>query len=187
MLQTFDIQCKEPAKNWLFDGQYGVSGLSKLQFALWEFAANHNHYWSMFINGLELPFEFNPDLTTIFDDIPDVLEALLQDGKEAIELYFFEQGTNLSLRFRRDGEKIFVEFKDVETSGKRFRQLPTEPQAISAFDFHSAWFLFLDKLLKTLIQRNPRLAYERSYLDYIYRVDKIKGKILSESSESKDK
>jgi len=53
MLQTFDIQCKGYAKNWPFDGQYGVSGLSKLQFVLWEFAANNNHYWSIFINGLE--------------------------------------------------------------------------------------------------------------------------------------
>jgi len=107
----------------------------------------------------------------------------LQDGKESVELYFFEQGTNLSLWFRRDDETIFAEFKDVETSGKRFRRLPTEPQAISAFDFYSAWFLFLDKLLETLIQKNPLLAYEQSYLDYRYRMDKIKRKVLSESKD----
>jgi len=184
MLQTFDIQCKGPARNWPFDGQYGVSGLSKLQFALWKFAANQNHDWSLFINGIELPFEYNPDLTTIFDDIPDVLEYLLQDGKEAVELFFFEQGTNLSIWFRRDSETIIIELKDVETSGKRFRHLPTEPQTISAFDFYSAWFLFLDKILKTLIQQNPQLAYARSYLDYKYRIDKIKRKVLSESKDN---
>ena len=108
--KTFDIQCKEPTKSWPFE-EDDVVDATKLQFALLKFARSQNRYWSVLINELELLFQYNPDLTTIFDEIPDVLEELLRNGQTPAELYFFEQGTDLSLWFSRDEDTIWVTFE----------------------------------------------------------------------------
>jgi len=175
--KSFDIQCKELAKSWPFE-EDDVVDVTELQIALLKFATGKNRYWSIFINGLELPYQYSPDLTTIFDDIPDVLEDLLQNGKEPVELYFFEQGTDLSLWLVRDRETIWVTFEKHGFCGKPYERLPEdEPRAISTVDFYSAWFFFLDELLESLLQDNPRLAGTQSYLDYKYRLEQIKRKV----------
>ena len=177
--KTFDIQCKGPAKSWPFE-ENDVVDVTELQIALLKFATGKNRYWSIFINGLELPYQYSPDLTTIFDDIPDVLEDLLQNGKEPVELYFFEQGTDLSLWFVRDGETIWITFEKHGFCGKPYEHLPeNEPQTILAVDFYSAWFLLLDELLESLVKETPHLAESQSYLDYKYRLEQIKRKSLS--------
>lgn len=179
--KTFDIQCNGSAKPWPFE-ENDVIDTTELQMALLKFATGKNRYWSIFINELELPYQYSPDLTTIFDDIPDVLEDLLQNGKEPVELYFFEQGTDLSLWFARDGETIWVTFEKHGFCGKPYEHLPEdEAQAILTLDFYFAWFLFLDELLESLVKENPHLAESQSYLDYKYRLEQIKRKALAGS------
>ena len=177
--KTFDIRCKGQAKPWPFE-ENDVVDVTELQIALLKFATGKNRYWSIFINGLELPYQYSPDLTTIFDDIPDVLDDLLQNGREPVELYFFEQGTDLSLWFVRNGEAIWVTFEKHGFCGKPYEHLPEyESQAILSVDFYSAWFLFLDELLESLVKENRHLAEAQSYLDYKYRLEQIKRKALS--------
>ncbi|MBI1926590.1 hypothetical protein HYR99_20405 [Candidatus Poribacteria bacterium] len=183
-IKTFDIQYKGFAKNWHFD-ENDVVDVTELQLALLKFATGKNRYWSIFINGLELPFQYSPDLTTIFDEIPDVLEELLQNRKAPVELYFFEQGTDLSLWFSRDREMILVTFEKHEFCGKPYDHLSeSEPQAISIVEFYSAWFRFLDELLALLVQENPHLAEAPSYLEYKYRIEQIRRKALSDCRKS---
>ncbi|MFQ6040531.1 MAG: hypothetical protein ACE5PV_06705, partial [Candidatus Poribacteria bacterium] len=107
---TFYIQHKEAATRWRFE-EYGADGMTKLELALWKFATEHNRHWSIFINGMELPFEYEPDLTTIFNEIPEVLELLLQENKEPAILDFFEQGTSIVLSMKRKNDTIWVEFQ----------------------------------------------------------------------------
>ena len=179
MPKIFYIQCKEPAKSWRFDGS-NIVDITQLELALWKFAKEHNRYWSIFVNGFELPFEYEPDLTTIFDELPQVLEDLLREDEEPAVLDFFEQGTNLILSLRRDGENILVEFQKLPPlTGKRFEHLPETPQAILASDFYSAWFEFLDELLETLVQQEPSLAHDESYLYYAHKINRIKRKARS--------
>ena len=178
--KTFDIQCKGVAPNWPFE-ESDVVDASELQLALLKFATGKNRYWSIFINGLELPFQYSPDLTTIFNEIPDILEELLQNGKKPVELYFFEQGTDLSLWFSRDEEMIWVAFEKHGFCGKPFGHLPeAKPQVISTVEFYSAWFYFLDELLSSLVQENSHVAEALSYLEYKYRINLIRKKALSE-------
>jgi len=178
MEKTFEIQRNGPAKPWPFE-ENDVVDVTELQMALLKFATNKNRYWSIFINGLELPYQYSPNLTTIFDDIPDVLEDLLQNGSEPVELYFFEQGTDLSLWFVQDKETIWISFEKHGFCGKPYEHLPeNRPQAISAIDFYSAWFFFLDELLESLLKEDLRLAESQSYSDYKYRLEKIKRKAL---------
>jgi len=179
--KTFDIQRKGVAKPWPFE-ESDVVDVTELQMALLKFATGKNRYWSIFINGLELPYQYSPDLTTIFDDILDVLEDLLQNGKKPVELYFFEQGTDLSLWFVRNEETIWITFEKHGFCGKPYEHLPEdEPQAILTLDFYFAWFLFLDELLESLVKENPPLAESQSYLDYKYRIEQIRRKVLVDS------
>jgi len=176
MPKTFYIQCKEPAKSWCFNGS-DIVGITKLELALWKFAKEHNHHWSIFVNGFELPLEYEPDLTAIFDDLPQVLEDLLRKDEEPAVLDFFEQGTNLILSLRCDGENILVEFQKLPPlTGKRFAHLPETPQSILASDFYEAWLGFLDGLLETLVQQEPSLATDESYLYYTHKINQIKRK-----------
>jgi len=179
--KTFYIQCKEFAKSSLFDDEYGVGGLSALEFALWKFTDEHNRGWSIFVNGLELQFEYSPDLTTIFIELPNVLEALLQNTKEAVILDFFEEGTALTLCLKREDNKIKVEFQKIPPlTAPRFAHLPSEPQPVFAIDFYMAWLDFLDEFLESLVKQNPQLAGEQSYLEYEYRINQIKRKVFSD-------
>ena len=179
--KTFDIQDEGLAKSWPFD-ENDVVDVTELQLALLKFATGKNRYWSIFINGLELPFQYSPDLTAIFNEIPDVLEELLQNGKGPVELYFFEQGTDLSLWFSRNGETILVTFEKHGFCGEPYDHLPeAESQAISTVEFYLTWFRFLDELLASLVQENPRLAEAPSYLEYKYRIEQIKRKALSDA------
>jgi len=174
--KTFYIQRKAPAKSWYFD-ENSVVDISKLELTLWKYANKQNRYWSILINGFELLFEYSPDLTTIFDELPQVLEELLQDNQEPVELFFFEQGTDLSLWLARDGDTIWVSFEKHLFCGEPYRRLPEgEPQPVLASDFYSAWFEFLDELLETLVQQEPSLAHDESYLYYTQKINSIKRK-----------
>jgi len=178
--KTFYIQCNEPAKSLLFKDEYGVGGLSALEFALWKFTDEHNRNWSIFVNGLELQFEYSPDLTTIFIELPNVLESLLQHTKEPVILDLFEEGTALTLCLKRENDKISVKFQKIPPlTAPKFAHLPPDPQTVFAIDFYIAWFDFLDELLETLVKQNPKLAGEQSYLEYTYRINQIKRKVFS--------
>ena len=174
--RTFQIQRKEAATRWPFE-EYGTDDITKLELALWKFAEEQNRHWSIFINEEELPFEYEPDLTTIFNEIPEVLELLLQENKEPAILDFFEQGTSIVLSMKRKNDTIWVEFqKTSPLTGKRFDHLPEEPQPVLVRDFFEAWFQFLDDILKTLTRQEHNLETELSYMYYSNRINKIKEK-----------
>lgn len=173
---TFHIQCKEPATRWPFE-EYGADGITKLELTLWKFATEYNRRWSIFINEEELPFEYEPDLTTIFNEIPEVLELLLKENEEPAILDFFEQGTSIVLSMKRKNDIIWVEFqKTPPLTGKRFNHIPEEPQPVLVRDFYEAWFQFLDEILQTLTRQEHNLKTDPSYIYYSSRINKIKEK-----------
>ena len=174
---TFYIQSKEAATSWPFE-EYGIDGITKLELALWKFAEEHNRHWSIFINGVELPFEYEPDLTTIFNEVPDVLELLLKQNEEPAILDFFEQGTSIALSMKRKNDTIWIECqKTPPLTGKRFNHIPEEPQPVLVCDFYEAWFQFLDEILKTLTRQEHNLEIDLNYIYYSNRINKIKEKV----------
>src|SRR4051812_13068698 len=79
-----------------------------LFICLMRFISLHEGQFELHLGDDTLEFSFGPDLSSVFEELPDVLEALTSSSKYLVELYFFEQGTGLALLMEREGGVIEV-------------------------------------------------------------------------------
>src|SRR5919109_1278575 len=68
---------------------------SMLFSCLRRFLALYDGTFLVRINEFDLHFDLEPDLSTIFEELPGVLETLTANTDSPVELHLFEQGTDL--------------------------------------------------------------------------------------------
>ena len=118
------------------------------------------------LNDLDMHFDLRPDLSTIFEELPDVLEALTSDTTAPVELYFFEQGTDLTFWLERHANAISIRLAKGQSVGKRFADLPEATFSVPANVFLDEWIRFAQAVLDALLALQPDLANDESYQEY---------------------
>jgi hypothetical protein len=122
------------------------------------------------IGDRSLYFDFSPDLSTIFEALPEVLERLTVDTPSPVVLDFFEQGTDLAFLLERQGEIISLRFEKGRSVGAQFKKLPDTPFQLSATSFLSEWVRFARAVLDALVNLHPDIVKDDSYRQCIARL-----------------
>jgi hypothetical protein len=147
--------------------------VTRLFIGLRRFIALYEGHFVLHIAGYDLYFEFSPDLSTVFEELPVILESLTKQTREPVSLDFFEQGTDIRLIMERKGEDIHISFSGGDYMGDRFRDLPAGPLVVPAKEFLSEWLRFLRGILAALADVDPHLRADESYTDYVDHLNKI--------------
>ncbi|BAZ16003.1 hypothetical protein NIES4071_78760 [Calothrix sp. NIES-4071] len=112
-------------------------------------------------------FDLRPDLSTIFEDIPLVLEKLTKDTHSPVEFDFFEQGTDVGMLMERQGDLVKVRFEITEASAMKFQFLPNTNILVSVWEFLGQWLQFIKAILDAMVELQPELMKDESYKEYI--------------------
>jgi hypothetical protein len=139
---------------------------SRVFLALRRFLATVQGEFVIQVENCTLLFAFDPDLSTIFEEMPAVLDHLRMDTAAPVELAFYEQGTDLTWWVERHGATITLRFSKGEYSGKRFHDLPSSPFAIPAEVFMEEWRRFLLSVLDALVVLDTDLERDDNYRAY---------------------
>ena len=139
---------------------------SPLSLALQHFLANWEGGFVVQIDDTKLRFDLRPDLSTVFQEIPDVLKKLTLASAAPAELYFFEQGTDLTLLLERRESVIIIQFAKGPSAGNRFSDLPGTRFTAPADLFFIEWIRFAQAVLDHLTGLLPDLVNEESCRDY---------------------
>ncbi len=143
---------------------------SVLFLALERFLAIHQGEFIVQVDNLRLHFDLDPDLSTVFEEIPAVLEDLTADTESPVELYFYEQGTDLALLIGRQKDAITLRFRKGPYTGKRFADLPETLFSAPAEVFMEEWIRFVRAILDAMTVLQPNLAQDESYREYRTRL-----------------
>ena len=144
--------------------------MTPLVLCLERFLAIYQGQFVVHINGLDLHFDLRPDLSTVFEELPDVLEALTSDTDSPVELHFFEQGTDLAFWLERHANTISIRFTKGSSVGRRFVDLPEATFFVPANVFLDEWIRVAQAVLDALLALQPDLASDESYQEYRNRL-----------------
>jgi hypothetical protein len=142
------------------------SDITVVALCLERFLALYEGTFLVRINEFDLNFYLNPDLSTIFEELPDVLETLMSNTDSPVGLHFFEQGTELSFWMERHADTINIRIVDDLIDGKRSTNLPASVLPIPANVFLNEWVRFANAVLDALIALQPDLTGDQSYQEY---------------------
>lgn len=145
--------------------------------SLRQFLANYSGEFEIMIGDRRLHFNLDPDLSTIFDNIPDILQQLTADTIEPAYLHFFEQATDLMLILERRGAAINIRFYVGDFAGHQFRDLPDSGYEVMANEFLAEWCRFARAVLVALSDFQPELATTADFQAYCARLVSIEGQI----------
>jgi hypothetical protein len=141
-----------------------------LFLGLEHFLSRYQGEFVIHIDDLELRFELDPDLSTVFEEIPAVLQKLHSENRSPVELYFFEQGTDLILLLERQEDAINIHFQKGLATGQRFTYLPDSGFSVLADLFLKEWIQFTQVVLDALVSLEPGLTDEEGYQEYRARL-----------------
>jgi hypothetical protein len=144
--------------------------VTPLFLALEHFLSVYEGKFVLQVGDLSLYFDLRPDLSTIFEDVLDVLESLTQETQTPAKIYFYEQGTDITLLLLRAGTTITIELVKGPSVGKQFAQLPDTPLSVWADMFLKEWVQFLQTVLNALVALQPELVNDESYQEYFDRL-----------------
>jgi len=144
--------------------------VNALVLCLERFLAIYTGQFAVHINDLDLHFDLRPDLSTIFEELPDVLKALTSDTEAPVELYFYEQGTDLTFWLERQANTISIRFTKGPSVGKQFADLPEATFSVPANEFLDEWIRFAQAVLDVLLALQTDLASDESYQEYRNRL-----------------
>ena len=144
--------------------------VNALVLSLERFLAIYAGQFVVSIDDLDLQFELRPDLSTVFEELPDVLEALTSDTDAPVELYFFEQGTDLAFLLERHANTISIRFTKGPSVGRRFDDLPEATFSVPSKVFLAEWSRLAQAVLDALRDLQPDLASDQSYQEYRNRL-----------------
>lgn len=122
------------------------------------------------INELDLHFDLEPDFSTIFEELPDALEALTANTDSPAELHFFEQATDLIFWLERLADTISIRMGKGPSVGRRFDNLPESVFFVPANVFLKEWVQFANAVLNALVGLMPDLTGDQSYREYRDRI-----------------
>jgi len=140
--------------------------------ALRRFLATYTGEFVLQIDQYRLKFDLDPDLSTIFEELPDTLKRLTQRGATA-ELFFFEQGTDVRLLFERQDGTIRIQVEKGQYAGRQFLAIPHTPFVVPARAFLKAWGAFAHAVLDTLKQSEPGLVNDKSFQKYKDSIEEL--------------
>jgi len=137
---------------------------------LQRFFASHEGRFSLWFGEREIPFSLDPDLLTIFEELPDVLLSI-KNGEEAC-LDFFEQGTDLVLTLQPVESKLKIRFHVGSSAADVYKELEGSSSLICLGVFLREWTKFLRDLLLALKEDNPDENRE-FLLDFLMKLDQV--------------
>lgn len=146
---------------------------SRLFLALQRLLALEEGQFQIRAGELVLPFDFDPDLSTVFDDLPEVLHALKGREGATSELHFFEQGTDLTFSMRRLKNDVEVVLHRGPSSGSRYSKVSPQPVTVALTGFLHAWAHFLEDVLAALRRVDPGIERDESYQAYAARISSL--------------
>jgi hypothetical protein len=175
MSQTFEISY------WwekLSEPDYFVElvDTTRVTIALDYFLSIYQGQFEIRIQWHEACFDLRPDLSTIFKEIPLVLEKLTTDTESPVEFDFFEQGTVVLMWMERQGTQITVRFETAPGSGQRFKFLPATKIPVLADEFLEQWLQFVRAVLDALVKLQPDLVNDESYHKYRSQLDVVESR-----------
>ena len=150
---------------------------SKIANSLDYFLTIYQGYFTLNIQGYELHFDLDPDLSTIFEMIPNALITLTKNTDQPVELDFFEQGSDIGILMQRLDDQIIISFDTAPASGTRFKFLPDVPLAVPADQFYRQWLHFTRAILNSLTEMNPELANDESCQKYFSQLTYLESQI----------
>lgn len=173
MLQNFKIEYawwKRPGGSAYLAEMVEATGLF---VALRNFIAIYEGQFQVHIGNLILELDFQPDLSTIFEELPDALESLISKPQKPTEIYFFEQGTDLNLIITPDGPIVTIDFIKGHSVGPAFTSLPNTSGPLLIDQFLREWILFIRAILEALVLYEPSISSDESYQSYCTRFDSL--------------
>lgn len=149
---------------------------TRVSVALDYFLSIYKGEFAISLQGHEACFDLRPDLSTIFEDIPLVLEKLTTDTESPVEFYFFEQGTEVGMWMERQGDQITVRFETATGSGEIYKFLPDTKIPVLADEFLDQWLQFVRAVLDALVNLQPDLVNDESYHTYRSQLDVVESR-----------
>lgn len=144
-------------------GQY--DDWSVLFRAFRQFLASYQGSFTLHIGELALRFDFEPDLSTIFEEIPDMLTQLSSEASEPAYLDFFAQGSELMLILERRNETITIQFyPDGRIAGA------PAGLVVRTAEFLSEWCRFASAVLVAVAELQPDVTITGEFQDYSDRL-----------------
>lgn len=156
---------------WVVDDD-AVAGWSALFRSLQRFLSIFDGEFVLQIGDLPLEFDLDPDLSTVIESLPPILEGVAS-GEQAQRLIFFEQGTDVTLILIPRGRLLFVRFERGLSLGQRFERLPDQAGPVGRERFVREWVMFIDAVLAELVGLEPNLLRDPSYRAYTERLREI--------------
>jgi hypothetical protein len=143
---------------------------TRLFTCLRRFLALYDGTFRVRINEFDLHFDLEPDFSTIFEELPDVLETLKANTDSPAELHLFEQGTDLIFWLERQADTISIRMEKGPSVGSRFADLPESVFSVPANVFLKEWIRFTKAVLDALVELQPDLTGDESYQEYRNRL-----------------
>lgn len=176
MSQTFKIsyyweKLSEP--NYFLE----IVDANKIFVSLSYFLSRYKGQFIISVQEHDACFDLRPDLSTIFEDIPLVLEKLTKDTHSPVEFDFFEQGTDVGMLMERQGDIIKVRFETTEASAMKFQFLPDTNILVSAWEFLGQWLQFIRAVLDAIVELQPELVLDESYKQYTMHLTAVEEHI----------
>jgi len=132
--------------------------------------------FSVQIGDVDLTLDLRPDLSTVFEHVPAVLQGLLEkDSRE--ELYFYEQGSDLKLLLHNDGSSVHVRFEVGTSASPKFHELSHKEEAVPLAAFIAEWIRFARLVLQAITALEPALPHEADYERYNERLRAVESRV----------
>ena len=145
--------------------RYSYPAHTPIREALHAFLGKYEGGFTLYVQEEEATFALRPDLSTIFDDLPENLTALKR-AERPVELDFFEQGTGVLVHLRSDPHRIGVRFELTSGFGEAYRTLWDEEIGVRAEDFFEAWRAFMGHVLDAIVGVSPAIASDPDFVRY---------------------
>ena len=117
------------------------------------------------VADVQASFWLQGDLTMISEKLPPALEWSASAAGPA-QLYLAEQGVDLKLLFERRADQVQFRFFKQPHVSPNYADLPNTTFSVATTIFLVEWNWFTNQILDALVEREPALALERSYLDH---------------------
>jgi hypothetical protein len=134
-----------------------LADASDVFLSLRRFLRAYQGVFTIWVGAVGAGFDLDPDLSTVFEDLPGVLEALAQDVSPAVLLHFFEQGTDLTVELERRNS-VRVRFLKGAYAGRRFDDLSSDACSVRPGEFFSEWLHFLRDIVDRVVRFDPATA-----------------------------
>ena len=149
--------------------------VSPLFLALKHFLSQQQGQFALRLDSHDIIFDLDPDLSTVFEEFPAILSALGKNTQEAVELYFYEQGTDLRFLLERNSSEIRMKIERGSEASPIYDSIPQTQYTVSAHTFLAQWLRFLRDILDALAKMQPRLIYEAGYISYMRQLEVIEA------------